>query len=406
MSEDQQVTQEETTQAKTDRAEYEDLQAKLEAALEKQEALKKQLKAKASKAGIQAFGWTLGVLIVLVVVYVASHMVTFQRYVYMHYEAADVISDRQDMTVTVAVLEDQLETPTAIASPAVQALLQNLEQSVFLAKTKDEVADLFNTATQELAKLGIHEDVSPRILEAVQTRAMEFVSASEEEREVPKQLFQAELEMVQAWALDALGARALLDRVEQLKETARKLGHGTDSEMVQALADIAQELEADRPNRRLVVQMLSQVADELRGPQSLFWSHPVMRWLEVMAWSLAGMLVVRLWSTGKHIGNKSFDADWNWWWWAKIIQAPLLAIAVVLALSYFELGMTSGETLGFQISLRDQPIELVVAVSFILGLFSDRAYEFLRDLATKVLRREEKPGGNRQGDTAREGEEE
>lgn len=103
------------------------------------------------------------------------------------------------------------------------------------------------------------------------------------------------------------------------------------------------------------------------------------------------MSVVRLWPIGRHIARDEFDAGWNWWW-AKIIQAPLLAIGVVLALSYFELGLTSGETLGFKISLRDQPIELVVAVSFILGLFSDRAYGFLRSLADKVLGREEDNG--------------
>ena len=223
-------------------------------------------------------------------------------------------------------------------------------------------------------------------------KAIQFVSASEEEREVPKHLLQAELETAQAWALDALGAQTMLGWVEQLKEITKGLGYAADSKVGQTLADITQELGTDRPNRRLVAQMFSQIADRIRGPQSLFWSHSGMRWLEVMAWSLAGMLAVRLWSAGRRLGNKTFDAGWNWWWWAKIIQAPLLAIAVVLALSYFELGMASGETLGLKISLRDQPVELVVAISFILGLFSNEAYEFLRDLATKVLGREDEQG--------------
>ncbi len=389
-AEDQQVTQEETPQEKAEREKQEELQAKLEEALDKQAALEKQLKA---KVGAQAFRGTLLVLIVLVVVYAIAHVATFREYGYMHYEAADVAGARRDLLVTVAVLEGQLETPTAIASPAIQALFHDLEQSVLRAETSDEVTGLFDTAAKDLVKSGIQEAVSPKILEAAKSKATQFVSASEEEREVPKQLFQAELETAQAWALDALGAQTMLDQVEQLKETTKGLGYATDSKVGQTLADITQELGMDRPNRRLVAQLVSQVADRIRGPQSLFWSHPGMRWLEVMAWSLAGMLAVRLWYAGKYIATEKFDPGWNWWWWAKIIQAPLLAVAVVLALSYFQLGMTSGETLGFKISLRGQPVELVVAVSFILGLFSDRAYEFLDDLAVKVLGEREQGEG-------------
>ena len=68
-------------------------------------------------------------------------------------------------------------------------------------------------------------------------------------------------------------------------------------------------------------------------------------------------------------------------------------MGVVLALSYFELGVASGETLGFKLSLQGQPMELVVAVSLILGMFSDKAYAFLTDMADKVLpAREPTPG--------------
>jgi len=339
-----------------------------------------------SKEGTKAFLATLVVLILLVVAYAYFHVATFQRYRYMHYEAADVTGDRQDLLITVAVLEDQLKTPTAIAAPAVQVLFHDLEQSVLRAETSKDVTELFDTAAKELAKLGIQEDASDKILEAARAKADEFVSAPEGEQEEPRQLSQVELKMAQAWALDTLGVPAMLDRVEQLNKAAEGLGYDDDSEVGKALAGIVQELETDRPNRRLIAEMLSQVGDEIRGPrQSLFWSHPILRWLEVMAWSLAGMLVVRLWVIGRFIGREDFQAKWNWWWVAKIVQAPLLAIAVVLVLSYFELALRSGATFGFTISLRDQPIELVVAISFILGLYSDRAYQFLQNLADKVL---------------------
>jgi len=214
---------------------------------------------------------------------------------------------------------------------------------------------------------------------------LRLVSASAEKRKVPQQLLQAELGMAGARSLGALGAQALVDQVEDLKEAAGNLGYAANSEIGKTLASVGQELGAERPNRRLVQQMVRQVTERVRGPESLFWSHPVLRWLEVMAWSLAGILVARLWVAGYHIYKGSFDPRWNWWWWAKIVQAPLLAVAVVLALSYLELGLASGETLAIKVSLRDQPIEVIVAISFILGLFSDRAYQFLRDLADKVL---------------------
>jgi hypothetical protein len=212
-----------------------------------------------------------------------------------------------------------------------------------------------------------------------------LVSASEDEQEVPRRLFQAELSLAGEWILDGLGVPASLEQVEQLQEAADQMGYGPNSKVGETLADMMQELREEQPNRQLVVERLDQVADEIRGPKSLFWSHPALRWLEVVAWSLMGILAARLWSIGKYMGTQDFQPDWNWWWWANIVQAPILAVGVVLALTYFELGLASGETLGLKISLRGQPMELTVAVSLILGLFSDRAYKFLDQLADKVL---------------------
>ncbi|HUW14649.1 MAG TPA: hypothetical protein VM537_33320 [Anaerolineae bacterium] len=349
-----------------------------------------------TQSGTRAFLWTLAVLAALVVAYAVAHVSTFRDHGQVHYEAGISADPRQDLLVTAAVLEGQLETPTAIADPAIQALLHDLEQSVARSETSGEVTDQFGAAAESLANLGIRAEVARKMLQPAQSQGTRLVSASAAEREVPRLLLQAELATAQAWALDALGAETLVDEVKQLKEVADNLGYGAGSEVGQTLASIEQELGAERPNRRLVQEMSRQVAERVRGPQSLFWSHPVLRWLEVMAWSLAGILVARLWVAGYHIYKGSFDPRWNWWWWAKIIQAPLLAVAVVLALSYLELGLASGETLAIKVSLRDQPIEVIVAISFVLGLFSDRAYQFLRDLADKVLGEEkggEVPGG-------------
>ncbi|MFC2146272.1 hypothetical protein ACFLRT_02815 [Acidobacteriota bacterium] len=344
------------------------------------------------KEGKRIFLWTLLTLIVLILAYTISHVITIKSYKSVHYEVADLTGGRQGLLVSVAVLENQLKTPTAVASPAIHALIHDLEESVIRAGTKEKkaalevVADLFKTAEQELTKLGIDQKVSQKILDAARKKANEFVSLPDEnKREVQKELLKARLEMAKAWALDALGAPALLERVGQLKEKAAKLGYGADSKVVTILTKITSELAADQPNRRLVEMWLGHVTDETRGSQSLFWGHSVLRLLEVIAWSLAGILLVRLWITGKFIATGKFESKWNLWWLAKIIQAPLLAIGVVLALSYFELGLGSGETLGIKVSLRGQPIEFVVVISFLLGLFSDRAFNFFNTLADKML---------------------
>jgi len=342
-----------------------------------------------AQTGTRAFLWTLAVLAALVTAYASAHVITFRDHGQVHYDAGISAGTRQDLLVTAALLEGQLETPMAIADSAIQALFHDLEQSVVRSETSGEVTQLFAAAAESLASLGIRAEVAGDILQPAQSQGTQLVAAPEAKREVPQQLLHAELGMAQAWALDALGAEALVDQVKQLKPAAEDLGYAADSEVGQMLASIEQELGAERPNRRLVQQMVRQVAERIRGPQSLFWSHPVLRWLEVMGWSLAGILVARLWVAGYHIYKGSFDPCWNWWWWAKIVQAPLLAVAVVLALSYLELGLASGETLAIKVSLRDQPTEVIVAISFVLGLFSDRAYQFLRDLADKVLGEDE-----------------
>ncbi len=202
------------------------------------------------KAGVRAFAWTMVVLLVLVVAYALTHVATLREYVYMHYEAADVTSARQDLLVTVVVLEGQLEIPAAIAAPAFRALFHDLGQSVLRAETSEEVTGLFGTAARELAELGIREAISPKMLEAAQTKTVQFVSASESEREVAQQLFQAELGVARTWPLDALGSRAVLSQVDFLREKTSSLGYGAESEVGQTLAEIIQELGLDRPSRR------------------------------------------------------------------------------------------------------------------------------------------------------------
>jgi hypothetical protein len=187
-----------------------------------------------------------------------------------------------------------------------------------------------------------------------------------------------------------MAAPALIIRVTELKEAARGLGYDLDSEVITALTRIAVELESDQPNRELAAETLKRIEEEVqRLRTSLFWSHEVLRWAEVIAWSLAGILAARLISAGKFIGIGQYNSAWNRWWWAKVVLAPLMAVPVVAFLTYLTIDVQSGETLGIRISLKDQPIEVVVAFAFVIGMFSNQAYKFLQNMASKILPEDE-----------------
>jgi len=193
-----------------------------------------------AQTGTRAFLWTLAVLAALVAAYAFAHVITFRDHGQVHYDAGISAGTRQDLLVTAALLEGQLETPMAIADSAIQALFHDLEQSVVRSETSGEVTQLFAAAAETLASLGIRTEVAGDILQPAQSQGTQLVAAPEAKREVPQQLLHAELGMAQAWALDALGAEALVDQVKQLKPAAEDLGYAADSEVGQMLASIEQ----------------------------------------------------------------------------------------------------------------------------------------------------------------------
>lgn len=347
--------------------------------------------------GTRTFAVTLAILLVLAVAYAAMHWWTIKNASYLHTEGATVDAERMALLLATADLEDELLTPPAIAAPAVKAVLDSLGESALAATAVETVTILFDGAVESLVNLGLPEDAKQPSRDSATARITAFLaqarhqaetlaSAPEAGREVPQRLLEVELEQAEAAVLDYMAAPALIIRVNELREAIRGLGYGPDSDLITILTRIAGELEKDQPNRDLAAEMLSSVQKEVQGLRtSLFWSHTVLRWVEVIAWSLAGILAARLISAGKFIGIRQFDAAWNRWWWAKVVLAPLMAVPVVAFLTYLTIDVQSGETLGIQISLKDQPIEVVVAFAFIIGMFSDQAYKFLQNMANNLL---------------------
>lgn len=349
------------------------------------------------RAHFTTFEVTLALLLILVVVYAMLHGITLRFAKAWHTEGATVDAERTALLLDTTALERELLTPQAIAVPAVDAVLFSLEEAVVAETDAANLSGLFDEAVVSLVNLGLAADekqanrdsATARItafLASSQAQAEVLIAAPEDERAVPERLLQLELEQAGQAVVDYMAAPALIVRINTLKEAARGMGYGPESEVILTLGRIAEELEKDRPNRDLAAEMISAMEKEIQGLRtSLFWSGTALRWVEVIAWSLAGILSARLISAGKFIGLGQYAPAWEKWWWAKIVLAPLIAIPVIALLTYLSIDVQSAETLGVRISLKNQPIEVVIAFAFVIGMFSDRAFTFLQTIADNVL---------------------
>ena len=194
------------------------------------------------KAGKSAFFGTLAVLVLLIAAYAVSHVVTFRSYGVVHFETDTMTADKQKLLISIAELDERMKTPMAIASPAIQALFHDLEHSFLRAESKDEISPLFDATSQALTNLGVHQDVSPKILASTKSRAIEYFSATDEEKALPLQLFKAELAIGQVWAREAIGAPSLLKTIEEFQEETSEAGYSADSEMGKSLIRIIEEI--------------------------------------------------------------------------------------------------------------------------------------------------------------------
>jgi hypothetical protein len=114
-----------------------------------------------------------------------------------------------------------------------------------------------------------------------------------------------------------------------------------------------------------------------------FWNIPWFKhdfWWEVIFFSLFGVLTNLTYSAAKHVLNRDFDIWHEGWYWSKIPQAPFLALALILFLKSVNI-----EALGVPINIGDAPEEVIISISYILGLFSRRAWEFIERIKDWLL---------------------
>lgn len=120
-----------------------------------------------------------------------------------------------------------------------------------------------------------------------------------------------------------------------------------------------------------------------KGAKSSFlWGDEPYRFLEVLFWGLAGVLVDKLMSIGYYLRRSTFYRSAILMHISHIISVPLLTLVVVFLLSLVTLSLTLAGNNEVKLDLSDPRI--LVAVSFILGSRPWGLRDFIQRTAEKI----------------------
>ena len=117
---------------------------------------------------------------------------------------------------------------------------------------------------------------------------------------------------------------------------------------------------------------------------SFLWGTEPLRFVEVLFWGMAGVLVDKLMSIGWYLRRGTFYRSGILMHIAQIISVPLLVMVVVFLLSLATLSVTL--TSGNAISLDLSDPRLLVAVAFIIGSRPWDMQNFIRKTSEKITR--------------------
>ncbi len=113
-------------------------------------------------------------------------------------------------------------------------------------------------------------------------------------------------------------------RAQYAPESFRTLFHGLDFDTA-----FEQLLFLQR-----AIEEQTQSLNRLEPPLNslFFWTSPTLSILEVLFWSLFGVLTNLLVNSAEHLRKNDFNPDERWVAWTKLFYGPVLAAVVVLAL--------------------------------------------------------------------------
>lgn len=122
-----------------------------------------------------------------------------------------------------------------------------------------------------------------------------------------------------------------------------------------------------------------------KGAQSSFlWGDEPFRFLEVLFWGLAGVLVDKLMSIGYYLRRGTFYRSGILMHVSHLISVPLLSVVIVFLLSLVTLSLTLTSNNEITLDLSDPRV--LVAVSFILGSRPWGMRDFIQRTAEKITK--------------------
>jgi flagellar biosynthesis protein FliQ len=113
-----------------------------------------------------------------------------------------------------------------------------------------------------------------------------------------------------------------------------------------------------------------------------FWSQPPNNYLEVLFWSLAGILVSLLITSGYYLRRKTFYAEGIWMHVSHILSVPLLALVVVFLISQITITVQIDES---EVALDVSDPRLLAAISFTIAVLPWRILESIRNAANRIF---------------------
>ena len=133
--------------------------------------------------------------------------------------------------------------------------------------------------------------------------------------------------------------------------------------------------------------ILPRPAATQQGLASFLWGEEPFRFLEVLFWGMAGVLVDKLMSIGFYLRRGTFYREGMLMHISHIVSVPLLAVVVVFILSLVTMNVTLAGSNEVTLDLGDPRV--LVALSFILGSRPWAMRDFLQRTAERVTRQTE-----------------
>jgi hypothetical protein len=112
------------------------------------------------------------------------------------------------------------------------------------------------------------------------------------------------------------------------------------------------------------------------------WSEPPLIYLEVLFWSMAGILISLLFSIGYYLRRKSFYAEGISMHISHLISVPVLALVVVFLLSMIKISVHIENS---DVTLNVNDPRLLAAISFIIAVRPWDLIEFARDTGKTIF---------------------